>query len=110
MTTTASPPPARLRTPRSDRSHGQWAVDGRAPLNPNEAMKQAGALGTRVYSINQNYSWGQDMEQAIVDNASLGVVERSEGAWHLTRWNDTRHLAGATPIHVDESEGRPLAL
>lgn len=44
------------------------------------AMKQAGALGSRVYSINQNYSWGQDMEQAIVDNAGPGgyqVVERT---------------------------------
>jgi len=44
------------------------------------AMKQAQTLGTRVYSINQNYSWGQDMEQAIVDNASAGgyqVVEKT---------------------------------
>jgi branched-chain amino acid transport system substrate-binding protein len=36
------------------------------------AMKHANALGTRVYSINQNYSWGQDMEKAIVDNAAAG--------------------------------------
>ena len=44
------------------------------------AMKQAGALGTRVYSINQNYSWGQDMERAIADNAAAGgyqVVEKT---------------------------------
>jgi len=44
------------------------------------AMKQAGALGTRVYAINQNYSWGQDMERAIVDNAGPGgytVVEKT---------------------------------
>lgn len=44
------------------------------------AMKQANALGTRVYSINQNYSWGQDMERAIADNASVGgytVVEKT---------------------------------
>lgn len=44
------------------------------------AMKQDNALGTRVYSINQNYSWGQDMEQAIVDNAAAGgyqVVEKT---------------------------------
>ncbi|SHH37050.1 branched-chain amino acid ABC transporter substrate-binding protein [Pollutimonas bauzanensis] len=43
-------------------------------------MKQADALGARVYSINQNYSWGQDMEQAIVDNAAAGgyqVVEKT---------------------------------
>src|SRR4051812_12200583 len=44
------------------------------------AMKQANALGSRVYSINQNYSWGQDMEKAIVDSAPLGgyqVVEKT---------------------------------
>ena len=35
-------------------------------------MKQAKALGAKVYAINQNYSWGQDMEQAILDNAQLG--------------------------------------
>lgn len=45
-----------------------------------QAMKQAHALGTKVYSINQNYSWGQDMERAIVDNAAAGgyqVVEKT---------------------------------
>lgn len=44
------------------------------------AMKQANALGSRVYAINQNYSWGQDMEKAVVDSASLGgyqVVEKT---------------------------------
>ncbi|MFZ5551432.1 MAG: branched-chain amino acid ABC transporter substrate-binding protein [Pseudomonadota bacterium] len=42
-------------------------------------MKQAGALGTKVYAINQNYSWGQDMERAIVDNAAgaYQVVEKT---------------------------------
>jgi branched-chain amino acid transport system substrate-binding protein len=33
-------------------------------------MKADGALGTRVYSINQNYSWGQDMQAAIEAGAS----------------------------------------
>ena len=45
-----------------------------------QGMKQAKALGTKVYSINQNYSWGQDMEKAIVDNAAAGgyvVVEKT---------------------------------
>lgn len=36
------------------------------------AMKQSNALGSRVYSINQNYSWGQDMESSILANASVG--------------------------------------
>ncbi|MDT7835080.1 branched-chain amino acid ABC transporter substrate-binding protein [Aquabacterium sp. OR-4] len=45
-----------------------------------QGMKQAKALGTKVYSINQNYSWGQDMERAIGDNAAAGgykVVEKT---------------------------------
>ncbi|XHS78017.1 branched-chain amino acid ABC transporter substrate-binding protein [Burkholderiaceae bacterium UC74_6] len=45
-----------------------------------QGMRQDKALGTRVYSINQNYSWGQDMERAIVDNAAAGgyqVVEKT---------------------------------
>ena len=29
-----------LRPPRAGRSNGQWAVDGRDPLNANEAWKQ----------------------------------------------------------------------
>jgi branched-chain amino acid transport system substrate-binding protein len=37
-----------------------------------DTMKQAGTLGTRVYSINQNYSWGRDMEAAIVGHAGKG--------------------------------------
>ena len=46
------------------------------------AMKQSNALGTRVYSINQNYSWGQDMEKAIVENAALGGYEVVEKTLH----------------------------
>ncbi|MBL7251817.1 branched-chain amino acid ABC transporter substrate-binding protein [Alloalcanivorax sp. C16-2] len=34
-----------------------------------QVMSEQGHLGKRVYSINQNYSWGRDMETAIVDNA-----------------------------------------
>jgi hypothetical protein len=30
-----------LRPPRTGRSNGQWAVDGREPLNPNEEFKAA---------------------------------------------------------------------
>lgn len=43
------------------------------------AMKQDKVLGGSVYSINQNYSWGQDMEAAIVSSAAAGgyaVVEK----------------------------------
>lgn len=45
-----------------------------------------------------------------VDNASISVVERRADAWHLVRWNDTLHLLGMETTHVDEAEGRPLAL
>ncbi|HEX2884150.1 MAG TPA: histidine phosphatase family protein [Candidatus Limnocylindria bacterium] len=55
-----------------------------------------------------------------VDNAALGVLAaeapdapgRSGGnrRWRLERWNDTLHLLGIEPTHVDEAEGRPLAL
>jgi branched-chain amino acid transport system substrate-binding protein len=44
-----------------------------------KAMKAEGDLGTKVYSINQNYSWGQDMEAAIEAAAQAGgytVVEK----------------------------------
>jgi glucosyl-3-phosphoglycerate phosphatase len=45
-----------------------------------------------------------------VDNASLSVVARVGATWRLERWNDTLHLLGLEPTHVDEAEGRPLAL
>ncbi|HVE53774.1 MAG TPA: ABC transporter substrate-binding protein, partial [Ramlibacter sp.] len=48
------------------------------------AMKGANALGTRVYAINQNYSWGQDMEKSIVENAGLGGYEVVEKTLHDT--------------------------
>ena len=35
-------PERALRAPRAGRSNGQWAVDGRAPLNANEEFKAAG--------------------------------------------------------------------
>jgi broad specificity phosphatase PhoE len=50
-------------------------------------------------------SWALD-----VDNASVGVASRVAGRWRLDRWNDTRHLLGYELTHVDEAEGRPLAL
>ena len=46
-----------------------------------------------------------------VDNASLGVCTALDGGgWRLDRWNDTLHLLGRAVTHVDEAEGRPLAL
>jgi glucosyl-3-phosphoglycerate phosphatase len=45
-----------------------------------------------------------------VDNASISAVERRGEAWHVVRWNDALHLLGIETTHVDEAEGRPLAL
>jgi branched-chain amino acid transport system substrate-binding protein len=47
-----------------------------------QGMKQAKALGTKVYAINQNYSWGQDMESAIVANAAAGAYQVVEKTLH----------------------------
>jgi broad specificity phosphatase PhoE len=52
-----------------------------------------------------------DVHVLEVDNASIAVAGRPAGArWRLERWNDTGHLLGREPSHVDELEGRPLAL
>lgn len=62
-------------------------------------------LAHLVLGLADDRSWALD-----VDNASVGVMTRIDGAWRLDRWNDTRHLLGIEPTHVDEAEGRPLAL
>lgn len=56
-----------------------------APMRVNalvRAMQEAGELGKRVYSINQNYSWGADVENAIVLNSKLGGYEVIEKVLH----------------------------
>lgn len=56
-----------------------------APMRVNalvSVMKKAGELGTRVYSINQNYSWGQDMENAIKAAADSGGYQVVETVLH----------------------------
>ncbi|MGH2341280.1 branched-chain amino acid ABC transporter substrate-binding protein [Segnochrobactraceae bacterium EtOH-i3] len=45
-------------------------------------MKDQETLGTRVYSINQNYSWGQDMQKAIEADAQRGGYEVVETVLH----------------------------
>jgi probable phosphoglycerate mutase len=50
-------------------------------------------------------------EAVDIDNASIGSALRTDnGAWRLERWNDALHLLGRERTHVDEAEGRPLAL
>jgi broad specificity phosphatase PhoE len=52
-------------------------------------------------------AWAMDL-----DNASVSVVSRADvdATWQVGRWNDEAHLLGRSPLHVDESEGEPLAL
>jgi hypothetical protein len=46
-----------------------------------------------------------------VDNASVSRLSQPDGEpWRLDAWNDTGHLLGRTPLHVDEAEGAPLAV
>jgi len=49
-----------------------------------QGMKEAHALGGRVYAINQNYAWGQDMEKAIAEAAPQGGYQVVEKTLHDT--------------------------
>ena len=62
-------------------------------------------LARRIFELGDDRSWALD-----VDNASVSVATAVDGHWRLDRWNDTRHLLGHETTHVDEAEGRPLAL
>jgi probable phosphoglycerate mutase len=62
-------------------------------------------LARMLLDLSPARSWALD-----VDNASVTTLDRRGGSWQLERWNDTRHLLGVEPTHVDEAEGRPLAL
>ena len=56
-----------------------------APMRVNalvNAMKAAGDLGTKVYSINQNYSWGKDMQDATEAAAKAGGYKVVETVLH----------------------------
>ncbi len=48
--------PARTRGPRPGKSNGQWAVDGRAPLNANEVFKAESDVLTVRDRIIETYS------------------------------------------------------
>ena len=53
---------------------------------------------------------GGSLRAMDVDNAAIGSAVLVAGRWRLERWNDALHLLGIEPTHVDEAEGRPLAL
>jgi len=64
-------------------------------------------VARHLLRLNGRRAWSLDL-----DNASLSVLEREDeqGAWRLLHWNDTRHLLGRAELHIDESDGAPLAL
>lgn len=64
-------------------------------------------LANVVFDLPGAWMWSLDVDNASVSAASR---ERPDEAWRLERWNDTRHLLGVERTHVDEAEGRPLAL
>lgn len=56
-----------------------------APMRVNaltRAMAEAGDLGTKVYAMNQNYSWGQDMQAAVEGAAGAGGYEVVDTVLH----------------------------
>jgi branched-chain amino acid transport system substrate-binding protein len=46
------------------------------------AMKEAKELGTKVFAMNQNYSWGMDMDKAIREFAPAGGYTVVESTLH----------------------------
>lgn len=64
-------------------------------------------LANVLFELPGAWMWSLDVDNASISSASR---DRPDGAWRLDRWNDTRHLLGIEPTHVDEVEGRPLAL
>jgi broad specificity phosphatase PhoE len=63
-------------------------------------------LANVLLDLPGRWMWNLDVDNASVCLASLA----GDGRWRLDRWNDTLHLLGVEPTHVDEAEGRPLAL
>ncbi|HET8571524.1 MAG TPA: histidine phosphatase family protein [Candidatus Limnocylindria bacterium] len=63
-------------------------------------------LARHLLSLGAPQTWTLDL-----DNASLSKLAWTDAdGWRLLSWNDAHHLLGGGPTHVDESEGRPLAL
>ncbi|HEX9634387.1 MAG TPA: histidine phosphatase family protein [Candidatus Limnocylindria bacterium] len=60
-----------------------------------------------LLGLEPRLAWEMDL-----DNASVSVISRAdiEATWQVRRWNDGAHLLGRSALHVDESEGEPLAL
>lgn len=67
-----------------------------------KVMSGDGSLGKRVYSINQNYSWGKDMEAAIKANATAGGYEVVEAVLH-----DVARVQDFTPFVAKIQAAKP---
>lgn len=63
-------------------------------------------LARELLRLSADRAWALDLDNASISVVALGGRQ----AWSLERWNDARHLLGRTRVHVDEAEGRPLAL
>ena len=80
----------------------------RADAWPVCLVSHGGTLRILAHAL---FSMGGDSRALDVDNASISAALRVTGKWRLERWNDTLHLLGLrAATHVDEAEGRPLAL
>ena len=81
-----SSPTSTVRAPRtarpahqSSKPNGQWAVDGREPLNGNEAMKaQDDGLNVRIMSINSID--GRSSRQKLIDACSFPLLQDTKEA------------------------------
>lgn len=76
-----------------------------APMRVNalvKSMKAAGDLGTKVYSINQNYSWGKDMQDAIEAAASTGGYKVVAAVLH-----DVNKIQDFSPYVAKIKEANP---
>jgi broad specificity phosphatase PhoE len=63
-------------------------------------------IARHLLELEARRAWAMD-----VDNASISVIDAIPGGrWRIVRWNDTAHVLGQAPTHVDEVEGHPLAL
>ena len=62
-------------------------------------------IAGRLTGTPDHDAWGLE-----VDNASLSVLDRTDGGWTIATWNDTAHLAPELPAEDRRAEGSPRAL
>ena len=75
MTTTARPPA---------RSNGQWAVDGREPLNPNEVFKAADDEVAHIIAANLGRSGKSAVAVASPKVGSQQAVQAVQAQKHAS--------------------------